>query len=51
MRVPMCACTGSLLTDPQDRKNAKEWYRKSPDAGDEPDEEDRKHLADVMEKE
>ena len=27
---------------------AAEWYQKSPDAGYEPDEEDQKHLEDVM---
>ena len=32
----------------KDLEAAKEWYRKSLDAGYEPDETDRQHIADVM---
>ena len=32
----------------KDPEAAREWYQKSLDAGYEPDEEDQKHLADVM---
>ena len=35
----------------KDPEAAREWYQKSLDAGYEPDEEDQKHMADVMEKE
>ena len=32
----------------QDLKKAAEWYQKALDAGYEPDDEDQKHLAEVM---
>ena len=32
----------------QDLKEAEQWYQKAPDAGYEPDNEDQRHLAEVM---
>ena len=32
----------------QDLKTAEEWYQKALDAGYEPDDEDQKHIAEVM---